>query len=75
MQDPEKLARLAEKLVDLRGVIGEELPNSRERSLALMKLEECEMWLGKALMQMHDKTATRAWLKDHLEKTDNDKSD
>lgn len=74
MQDPEKLARLAEKLVDLRGVIGEELPNSRERSLALTKLEECEMWLGKALMQLPDKAAVREWIKDRLEETDDDKT-
>lgn len=26
-----------------------ELPNSREKSLALTKLEECFMWVGKAL--------------------------
>jgi hypothetical protein len=70
LADPEKLARLAEKLVDLRGTIGEELPNSRERSLALTKLEECEMWLGKALMLMHDNAGARTWLKDHLDKTD-----
>lgn len=75
MQYSEKLARLAEKIVDLRETIGEELPNSRERSLAFTKLEECEMWLGKALMLMQDKTEVRTWLKNQLEKTDGDKAD
>lgn len=27
----------------------EELPNSREKSIALTKLEECFMWVGKAI--------------------------
>lgn len=29
-----------------------ELPNSREKSLALTKLEECFMWVGKAIRNM-----------------------
>jgi len=70
LQDPEKLARLAEKLVELRKTIGEELPNSRERSLALIKLEECEMWLGKALMQVHDTAAAKALLKELVDEMD-----
>lgn len=29
-----------------------ELPNSREKSLALTKLEECFMWCGKAIRNL-----------------------
>lgn len=29
-----------------------ELPNSREKSLALTKLEECFMWVGKAIRNL-----------------------
>lgn len=32
----------------LRAIIEDELPNSRERSLALTKLDEMEMWVNKA---------------------------
>lgn len=31
----------------LREAIKDEVPNSRERSLALTKLDECEMWVLK----------------------------
>lgn len=35
---------IAEKAEELAGLIAEGLPASRERSLAMTKLEECVMW-------------------------------
>ncbi len=37
-------SQLSDKIVELREVI-DSLPTTRERALALTKLEECEMWL------------------------------
>lgn len=40
--------KLSEKYENLINV----LPNSREKSIALTKLEECFMWVGKAIRNM-----------------------
>lgn len=39
---------MKERLEEVRGEILKEYPNCRERSLALTKLDECELWLGRA---------------------------
>ena len=43
-----------------------EFPNSREKSLALTKLEECFMWCGKAIrnMQLEEIKAKEAVVKE-----------
>lgn len=53
----------SQRLSDERKKVSEEfenlinkLPNSRERSIALTKLEECFMWCGKAIRNLQIET-------------------
>lgn len=41
---PEKYEAIREKAKELAYLIGELVPDSREKSLAMTKLEECSMW-------------------------------
>ncbi len=56
----------SQKLSDERKKLSEDyeqlinqLPNSREKSLALTKLEECFMWIGKAIRNMQVEETTK----------------
>ena len=41
---PEKYRAIREKAKELAYLIDREVPDSREKSLAMTKLEECSMW-------------------------------
>lgn len=41
---PEKYQMIREKAKELACLIDREVPDSREKSLAMTKLEECSMW-------------------------------
>lgn len=45
-----KIIRLREAMKELSTLIEDEIPNCRERSLAITKLEECSMWANKAIV-------------------------
>ena len=45
MIDSEIIATIEERVIRLNNDIISFIPSSRERSLALMKLEECMMWI------------------------------
>ena len=46
---PEKYNKLRDKAKELAYLISEVCPNSRERALAITKLEECSMWTNAAI--------------------------
>ena len=46
---PEKYNKLRDKAKELAYLISEVCPNSRERALAITKLEECSMWANAAI--------------------------
>ena len=46
---PEKYNKLRDKAKELVYLISEVCPNSRERALAITKLEECSMWANAAI--------------------------
>lgn len=46
---PEKYTKLREKAKELAYLISELCPNSRERALAITKLEESSMWANAAI--------------------------
>lgn len=46
---PDRYERIRSKAKELAYVIEEECPESRERSLAMTKLEECSMWANAAV--------------------------
>lgn len=48
MTEQIKLVRAA--LKDAHGILLRIVPSSRERSLAITKLEECSMWANKAIV-------------------------
>ena len=41
---PEKYQAIREKCKELAGLIDDLVPDSREKSLSMTKLEECSMW-------------------------------
>lgn len=45
----EKYNKLRDKAKELAYLISEVCPNSRERALAITKLEECSMWANAAI--------------------------
>ena len=49
VQTLEKAEAVREAAADLEAVIALRCPPSREKSLAMTKLEECAMWANKAL--------------------------
>ena len=46
---PEKYEQLRGKAKELACLMSELCPNSRERALAMTKLEECSMWANAAI--------------------------
>ena len=46
---PEKYNQLRDKAKELAYLISEVCPNSRERALAMTKLEECSMWANASI--------------------------
>jgi hypothetical protein len=46
----ETLSRLRGAMKDLHDAIIDMVPNSRERSIAITKLEECSMWVNKGIV-------------------------
>lgn len=46
---PEKYNKLRDKAKEFAYLISEVCPNSRERALAITKLEECSMWANAAI--------------------------
>jgi hypothetical protein len=46
---PEKYGRLRQKAKDMAYLIDELCPNSREKSLAMTKLEEATMWANASI--------------------------
>ena len=46
---PEKYNKIREKAKELAYIIEEVCPNSREKALAMTKLEECSMWANTAI--------------------------
>ena len=46
---PEKYNQLRDKAKELAYLMSEVCPNSRERALAMTKLEECSMWANASI--------------------------
>lgn len=46
---PEKYEQLRDKAKELAYLMSEVCPNSRERALAMTKLEECSMWANASI--------------------------
>jgi len=46
---PEKYNKIREKAKELAYIIEEVCPNSREKALAMTKLEECSMWANTSI--------------------------
>lgn len=49
-----RMIEVKAKAVDLANAIAEMCPQSREKSLALTKLEECIMWANKSIVTNED---------------------